>query len=91
MLLKGNHQTMWNNIEIFAYFQIGSGLINRVCNVDVKWHKEMMVSSRIATEFKLTLDVKPVRQSLEQLTFMQMKRKFIDYISYSNYLQCCNA
>ncbi|KAG8231007.1 hypothetical protein J437_LFUL010023 [Ladona fulva] len=59
-----------------AFLQIGSMLINRVANVDITWHKEMTNKPRVSHEFDLTLDDKSVLRAIEQLNFIQMKRKY---------------
>ena len=59
----------------YILFQVGSMLITRVANVDITWHKEMVTSPRISHEFDLTLEDKSVLRAIEQLNFIQMKRK----------------
>lgn len=51
-------------------------LITRVANVDITWHKDMVTSPRVSHEFDLTLDDKSVLRAIEQLNFIQMKRKY---------------
>lgn len=58
-----------------AFLQVESMLINRVANVDLAWHKDLMASPRVSPEFDLTLDDKPVIRAIQQLNFIQMKRK----------------
>nr|CAD7424758.1 unnamed protein product [Timema monikensis] len=56
-----------------AFLQVGSMLINRVANIDITWHKDVVTSPRISHEFDLTLEDKSVLRSIEQLNFIQMK------------------
>ncbi|KAK6640188.1 E3 ubiquitin-protein ligase trim9 [Polyplax serrata] len=56
-----------------AFLQVESMLINRVANVDLAWHKDLMASPRVSPEFDLTLDDKPVIRAIQQLNFIQMK------------------
>ncbi|XP_047002734.1 E3 ubiquitin-protein ligase TRIM9 [Schistocerca americana] len=56
-----------------AFLQVGSMLINRVANVDITWHKDVVASPRLSHEFDLTLDDKSVLRAIEQLNFIQMK------------------
>lgn len=51
-------------------------LITRVANVDITWHKDVATSPRISHEFDLTLEDKSVLRAIEQLNFIQMKRKW---------------
>jgi tripartite motif-containing protein 9/67 len=51
-------------------------LITRVANVDITWHKDVVTSPRISHEFDLTLEDKSVLRAIEQLNFIQMKRKY---------------
>ncbi|XP_014676693.1 PREDICTED: E3 ubiquitin-protein ligase TRIM9-like, partial [Priapulus caudatus] len=53
--------------------QIGTGLINRVANVDMFWHKEVPSTPRVSAEFDLTLDMKTLVTMISQLDFLQMK------------------
>lgn len=50
-------------------------LINRVANVDITWHKDMMASPRVSAQCDLTLDDKGAARAIEQLNFIQMKRE----------------
>jgi tripartite motif-containing protein 9/67 len=50
-------------------------LITRVANADITWHKDVVTSPRISHEFDLTLEDKSVFRAIEQLNFIQMKRK----------------
>nr|CAD7196132.1 unnamed protein product [Timema douglasi] len=59
-----------------AFLQVGSMLINRVANIDITWHKDVVTSPRISHEFDLTLEDKSVLRSIEQLNFIQMKREW---------------
>lgn len=56
--------------------QVGSMLITRVANADITWHKDVVTSPRISHEFDLTLEDKSVLRAIEQLNFIQMKRKW---------------
>jgi hypothetical protein len=51
-------------------------LITRVANADITWHKDVVTSPRISHEFDLTLEDKSVLRAIEQLNFIQMKRKW---------------
>lgn len=51
-------------------------LISRVANTDHSWHKEW-TAPRVSPHFDLTLDDKSVLKAIEQLNFIQMKRKSI--------------
>lgn len=55
-------------------------LINRVSNTDLSWHKEW-TAPRVSPHFDLTLDDKSVLRAIDQLNFIQMKRKQISFIS----------
>ncbi|CAH1970199.1 unnamed protein product [Acanthoscelides obtectus] len=59
-----------------AFLQVGSMLINRVASTDHSWHKEWS-APRVSPHFDLTLDDKSVLRAIDQLNFIQMKRKFI--------------
>lgn len=50
-------------------------LINRVANTDHSWHKEW-TAPRVSPHFDLTLDDKSVLRAIDQLNFIQMKRKY---------------
>lgn len=54
-------------------------LINRVANTDLSWHKEW-TAPRVSPHFDLTLDDKSVLRAIDQLNFIQMKRKQISFI-----------
>lgn len=56
-----------------AFLQIGPGLINRVANVDVTWHKDMEPTPWASPDFDLTLDQRSVLDAVNQLTFTQLK------------------
>lgn len=56
-------------------FQVGSMLITRVATTDHTWHKEW-TAPRVSPHFDLTLDDKSVLRAIDQLNFIQMKRKF---------------
>lgn len=51
-------------------------LVNRVSGVDVTWRQEMqLLSHRASPTLELTLDDIGLRRHIEQLTFLEMKRK----------------
>jgi hypothetical protein len=50
-------------------------LISRVANTDHSWHKEW-TAPRVSPHFDLTLDDKSVLRAIDQLNFIQMKRKY---------------
>jgi hypothetical protein len=56
-------------------------LITRVANVDITWHKDVVTSPRVSHEFDLTLEDKSVLRAIEQLNFIQMKRKCFSVLS----------
>ncbi|KAL1415954.1 hypothetical protein MTO96_028546 [Rhipicephalus appendiculatus] len=56
-----------------AFLQIGPGLIHRVANVDVTWHKDMEPTPWASPDFDLTLDQRSVLDAVNQLTFTQLK------------------
>lgn len=56
-------------------------LINRVANTDLTWHKEW-TAPRVSPHFDLTLDDKSVLRAIDQLNFIQMKRKQISFCRY---------
>lgn len=52
-------------------------LVNRVSNLDLTWRQEMdELTVRAAPSLELTLDDLGVRRSVEQMTFLEMKRNF---------------
>lgn len=60
-------------------------LITRVANTDITWNKDLQVNApRVSPHFDLTLDDKSVLRAINQLNFIQMKRKNISfsYISF---------
>ncbi|KAL1462944.1 hypothetical protein WDU94_014743 [Cyamophila willieti] len=51
-------------------------LIHRVASDDMTWHKDLISSApRVSSQVDLTLDDKQVLRSIQQLNFIQMKRK----------------
>ncbi|KAH9383522.1 hypothetical protein HPB48_025094 [Haemaphysalis longicornis] len=64
-------------MEAGVVLQIGPGLINRVANVDVTWHKDMAPTPWASPEFDLTLDQRSVLDAVNQLTFTQLKREYL--------------
>ena len=60
---------------LFIHIQIGSMLVNRVSNLDLTWRQEMEeLSNRASPTLELTLDDLGLRRSIEQMTFLEMKR-----------------
>ena len=52
-------------------------LISKVEENDISWNQNLQaISPRVFPNFDLTLDDKSVMKSIEQLNFIQMKRKF---------------
>jgi len=50
-------------------------LVNRVSNLDLTWRQEMEeLSNRASPTLELTLDDLGLRRSIEQMTFLEMKR-----------------
>ncbi|XP_013776300.1 E3 ubiquitin-protein ligase TRIM9-like [Limulus polyphemus] len=56
-----------------AFLQVGPSLVDRVAHMDMTWHKEVTFTPRISEEIDLTLDHLSVLQSIELLTFAQLK------------------
>lgn len=53
-------------------------LINRVANTDMTWHQEVTnAAPRVSPIVDLTLDDAPVVRAVDNLNFIQMKRKYI--------------
>lgn len=51
-------------------------LVNRVSNLDLTWRQEMdELSNRASPTLELTLDDIGLRRGIDQLTFLEMKRK----------------
>ena len=51
-------------------------LINRVANTDMTWHQEVTnAAPRVSPIVDLTLDDAPVIRAVDNLNFIQMKRK----------------
>lgn len=51
-------------------------LINRVANTDMTWHQEVTnAAPRVSPIVDLTLDDSPVLRAIDNLNFIQMKRK----------------
>jgi hypothetical protein len=67
---------------ILFVLQIGSMLIARAANADLTWHKDISSAPRVSPEFDLTLDDKAVLRTVEQLNFIQMKRKYLIISSF---------
>lgn len=63
---------------LLIFFKVGSMLINRVANTDMTWHQEVTnAAPRVSPIVDLTLDDSPVLRAIDNLNFIQMKRKFI--------------
>ena len=61
---------------MFLLLQIGSMLVNRVTNLDLTWRQEIDdLSNRPSPRLELNVDDLGLRRSIEQLTFVEMKRK----------------
>lgn len=57
--------------------KVGSMLINRVANTDMTWHQEVTnAAPRVSPIVDLTLDDASVLRAIDNLNFIQMKRKF---------------
>lgn len=57
-------------------------LINRVANTDMTWHQEVTnAAPRVSPIVDLTLDDAPVIRAIDNLNFIQMKRKYFLYIN----------
>lgn len=55
-------------------------LVNRVSNLDLTWRQEMEeLSNRASPTLELTLDDLGLRRSIEQMTFLEMKRNLFFY------------
>jgi tripartite motif-containing protein 9/67 len=53
-------------------------LINRVANTDMTWHQEVTnAAPRVSPIIDLTLDDSHVIRAIDNLNFVQMKRKLI--------------
>lgn len=65
-------------------------LINRVANTDMTWHQEVTnAAPRVSPIVDLTLDDAPVVRAVDNLNFIQMKRK---YKKKKNFISSiCNA
>jgi hypothetical protein len=58
-------------------------LVNRVSNLDLTWRQEIDdLTNRPSPTFELTLDDLGLRRSIDQLTFLEMKRKHNFGISF---------
>lgn len=55
-------------------------LIHRVANTDVTWHQEVTTAApRVSPIVDLTLDDAPLIRAIDNLNFIQMKRKSKTY------------
>lgn len=55
-------------------------LINRVANTDMTWHQEVTnAAPRVSPIVDLTLDDSHVIRAIDNLNFIQMKRKFYSH------------
>ena len=62
-------------------------LINRVANTDMTWHQEVTnAAPRVSPIVDLTLDDSSVIRAIDNLNFIQMKRKFntVDIVLFLN-------
>lgn len=51
-------------------------LINRVANTDMTWYQEVTnAAPRVSPSVDLTLDDSPLLRAIDNLNFIQMKRK----------------
>lgn len=67
-------------------------LITRVANADITWHKNLNVHTpRVSQHFDLTLDEKAVIRAIDQLNFIQMKRKYQRIDSYCRITKLTNV
>lgn len=61
---------------VIADLQVGSMLIHRVANTDMTWHQEVTnAAPRVSPIVDLTLDDSHVIRAIDNLNFIQMKRK----------------
>lgn len=57
--------------------QVGSMLINRVADTGVRWHQEVTnAAPRVTPIIDLTLDDAPVKRAIDNLNFIQLRRKY---------------
>lgn len=64
-------------------------LINRVANTDMTWHQEVTnAAPRVSPIVDLTLDDAPVVRAVDNLNFIQMKRKYT-YAKFARTIQLC--
>lgn len=59
-----------------AFLQVGSMLTNRVLNTDLTWHQDITnAAPRVSPTVDLILDESHVISAIENLNFVQLKRK----------------
>lgn len=69
-----------------CHLQVGTMLINRVANTDMTWHQEVTTAApRVSPIVDLTLDDSPVLRAIDNLNFIQMKRKYWFAIKYRSF------
>lgn len=62
-----------------AKYQVGSMLINRVADTGVRWHQEVTnAAPRVTPIIDLTLDDVNVKRAIDNLNFIQLRRKYIN-------------
>lgn len=67
--------------------KVGSMLINRVADTDVRWHQEVTnAAPRVSPIIDLTLDDLSVKRAIDNLNFIQIRCKHMSIqIFSSNY------
>lgn len=91
----GRHFNLWPpkrinrfNREPFRRTQVGSMLINRVADTGVRWHQEVTnAAPRVTPINDLTLDDASVKRAIDNLNFIQLRRKLL----WSNFGTSANA
>ncbi|XP_055300878.1 E3 ubiquitin-protein ligase TRIM9 isoform X1 [Sitodiplosis mosellana] len=57
-----------------TFLQVGTGLINRVADTDVRWHQEVTnAAPRVSPTIDLTLDDLSVKRAIDNLNFIKIK------------------
>lgn len=58
-------------------------LIHRVASDDMAWQKDVVsFAPQVSSQVDLTLDDKQVLRSIQQLNFIQMKRKYLKIVIF---------
>lgn len=71
--------------------QVGSMLINRVADTGVRWHQEVTnAAPRVTPIIDLTLDDAPVKRAIDNLNFIQLRRKYKQSANTENNLIICS-